>query len=256
MSLATFTDIPVRFSILKAYGRSAMHGYHARLHEMKETVSMQKGTAVDAMIFGHRKVMGYPGAVRRGKEYDQFVEDNPDTEILTMKDYDTARYMADAVLNCEHAKPWMIGVTQQTLLFEYNGLNCRCTPDVRGDGFVTELKTCRDASDYRFPWQARSMGYPVQLIMQAIGCELNGYPAPRQLIVAVESTRPCPVTVFELTERSQDRARRTLMLWSERLKTAEASGQYPPYSQAIVPLDEPEDAPDLVYGTDEEGEPA
>lgn len=247
-----FRDIPVRFSVLKAYGRSAMHGYHARTTEMKETASMQKGTATDAMIFGHRKVLPYPGAVRRGKEYDQFVLDNPDTEILTQKDYDTARYMADAVLNAEHAKEWMIGVTQQTLMFEYVGLHCRCTPDIRGDGFVTELKTCRDASDYRFPWQARSMGYPVQLWMQKIGCELNGYPIKRQMIVAVESTRPCPVTVFELTERSQDKAAKQLMLWAERLKVCEASGMFPPYSQAIVPLDEPEEDVELVYTEEDE----
>ncbi len=253
MTAPSFADVPVRFSVLKAYGRSALHGYHARVTEMKETVSMQKGTAVDAMIFGHRKVCGYPGAVRRGKEYDQFVSDNPDSEILTMKDFDTARYMADAVLSCEYAKPWMIGVTQQTLLFDYMGLLCRATPDIRGDGFLTELKTCRDASDYRFPWQARSMGYPVQLWMQKVACELNGYPIQRLLIVAVESTRPCPVTVFELTERSQDKAARQMMLWMERLKACENSGQFPAYSQAIVPLDEPEDDVDLVYA-DEEGE--
>lgn len=252
MIAPSFADKPIRFSVLKAYGRSAIHGYHARVTEMKETVSMQKGTAVDAMIFGHRKVVGYPGAVRRGKEYDQFVDDNPDTEILTMKDYDTARYMADAVLNCDHAKPWMIGVTQKTLLFDYMGMPCRATPDVRGAGFITELKTCRDSSDYRFPWQARSLGYPVQLWMQKIACELNGYAVPRQLIVAVESTRPCPVTVFELTERSQDKAARQMMLWMERLKSCELSGQFPPYSQAIVPLDEPEDDVELVYADDEE----
>lgn len=249
---ADLRDIPVRFSHLKAYGRSAMHGYHARLNDMKPTSSMQRGTAVDALIFKTREVCGYPGAQRRGKEYDLFVADHPDTEILTMSEFEKAKAIADAVLSCDYAKPWLDGVSQDTLFFDYMGLRSRSTTDVRGNGFVCDLKTTRDASDYRFPWQARSMGYPVQLVMQGIAAELNGHSVSRYINLAVETTAPFPVTIFELTPRAIDKASRTLMLWYERLKTSETSLSFPAYSQAIVPLDEPEDAPDLVYGSDEE----
>ena len=46
---ADLRDIPVRFSHLRAYGRSALHGYHARLDELqKPTTAMQRGTATPA----------------------------------------------------------------------------------------------------------------------------------------------------------------------------------------------------------------
>ena len=254
---ADLSDLPVRFSHLKAYGRCAMIGYHARTKDMKQTASMQRGTAVDAMIFGTRKVIAYDGVRNlRHAAYKDFVDDNPDTEILTVAEYDKARRMVDALRSCEYAAPWMTGVTQQTLHFDYMGLRCRATPDWRGNGFVNDLKTTRDASDFRFPWQARSLGYPVQLLMQGIACELNGYPMKRYLLTAIESTEPYPVTVFELMPRAIDKAAKTLCLWAEKLKVAEQSHQYPPYSQAIVPLDEPDDAPDLVYGDDDEDDDA
>ena len=243
----SFADYPVRFSILKAYGRSPAHGLHARMEEMKQTRSMQIGTAVDALIFGHRKVCGYPGAVRRGKEFDAFVADHPDTEILTMTDYDKAFFIADAVLNCEAAKPWLAGAKQETLLFEYNGLDCRATPDVRGDGFLTELKTSQTSDPVRFLWHALRMQYHVQLWMQQIACEMHGYKVPRHMIVCCENTAPYPVTVFEIQDRAKDVAARTLALWAERLKTCEQSRQWPGYSQAIVPLDVPEDEPEYVF---------
>lgn len=249
-------DLPVRFSHLKAYGRSAMHGLHARTTEIKQTSAMQRGTAVDALIFGHRKVIGAPmKRDERSAAYKEFLAENPDTEILTMAEFDKARWMADAIRACEYAKPWMQGATQATLMFDWMGLKCRATPDWRGDGFLTELKTTVDASEYKFPWQARRMSYPVQMWMQGIACELNGWPISRYFIVAAESSAPYVVSVFELTPRSLDKASRQLMLWAERLKTAESSGMWTPYSEAIIPLDEPEDDPELVYPDDEtEGE--
>ena len=64
---------PVRFSHLRAYGRSAMHGHHARTQpEQEPTAAMQLGSAVHALVLGNKPVVAYPGAVRRGKEWEAF----------------------------------------------------------------------------------------------------------------------------------------------------------------------------------------
>lgn len=94
--MSSLSQLPVRFSHLRAYGRSAMHGHHARLTEAAQTVSMERGTAVHALVFGNRQVCGYPGPTRRGKDYDAFVAEHPDAEILTGAEFDKARRMADA----------------------------------------------------------------------------------------------------------------------------------------------------------------
>jgi len=238
---------PVRFSHLKAYGKSALHGYHARSGpDDEQTYAMERGTAVHAILFETRKVAGYPGPVRRGKEYEAFVAAHADHEILTMADYDKARRMADAVRQHKLAWPLLQGVREETLLFRWNGMECRSTPDIRGDEFITELKSGATADPERFPYHAtRRMSYHAQMRLEAIAVEKKFRRAPLDhYIVCVEQSEPYPVQVFRLEERALDAGEKLLMLWSERLKVSEASGFFPPYTTCIAPLDIPEDEED------------
>lgn len=252
MSTPDISDTIFRFSHIRAFGRSAMHGLHAIQNEMKPTSAMQRGTAVDALLYGTRKVVGCP-MVRNEKHaaYQQFMAENEGAEILTMAEYDKAHVMVDAIRNCKEAEPWLQGVHQETLLFDYMGLQCRTTPDTRGDGFLTELKTTADGSPEKFRWHALRMAYHSQMWMQGIGCAAKGFDIKRFMIVCVESNPPHPVTVYEWTPEALDMGNRMLVLWTERLRNSIASNVYPPYSTAIVPLGIPEEMPDLVYGDEE-----
>jgi hypothetical protein len=238
---------PVRFSHLRAYGRSGVHGYQARFSpEAQATYAMQRGTAVHALLFDTRKVLGYHGATRRGKEYDAFVEANPETEILTMTEYDKARGMVEALRASEVAKPYLQGVTEQTILFRWMGEDCRSTPDVRGADFVTELKTCPVSEPTRFNWHALKMSYHAQMRFEAIAAGVK-----QCYLVAVEVTPPYPVTTFKLTDRALEQGEKLLMLWMERLRGCEQSQQWMPYCSSVVDLDVPEDAVELTYGDEE-----
>jgi hypothetical protein len=214
------------------------------------TYAMERGTAVHALLFGTRKVCGYPGATRRGKEFDAFAAAHPDHEILTQAEYDKARRMADAVLACKLAEPYLKGVVEETLLFRWMGMDCRATPDVRGANFLTELKTSASAEPMKFTWQALRMAYHAQMRMQQIA-ERHNDPAARAMpqcfIVCVEASEPYPVTVFEIDRRTLEIGEKLLMTWAERLKNCEASGTFPPYCQSIFPLIAPEDL-ELEYG--------
>ena len=248
------TDLirPVRFSHLRAYGRSAMHGHHAMTRaDDEQTYAMERGTAVHAILFGTRKVCGYPGAQRRGKEYDAFAAERTDHEILTMAEYDKARRMADAVRGCELAAPWLKGAVEQTILFKWMGLDCRATPDVRGDGFLTELKTSATADPMRFSWQALRMHYHAQMRMQQFACSASPFHVNDCYIVCVESAEPYPVTVFKFEERALEAGEKLLVLWAERLKNAEASNTFTPYVSCVVPIDIPDEEAELVFADDE-----
>jgi hypothetical protein len=238
----------VRFSHLRAYGRSAAHGRHAMLNDSEETYAMERGSAVHALLFKTKKVMGYPGATRRGKEYAAFAAMHTDAHILTMSEYDKALKMAEAIAECKLAQPFLQGVTEETLLFRWNGLNCRATPDVRGDDFVTELKTSSSADPMKFVWHARRMAYHAQLRFQEYGCAANKFPVNDHFIVCVESDAPHPVTVFHLEPEAREEGERMLTLWAERLKNCEASNAYPPYVDCVVPLVWPKDDFELDYG--------
>lgn len=224
-----------------------MHGHAARLRDSKTTGAMQRGTAVHGLVSGKRTVVAYPGATRRGKEYDAFVAANPDSEILTGTEYEKARNMADAVRQSKVAEPYLVGTWEETLLFRWMGLDCRATPDCRGVEFITELKTASTSDPARFIWHARKMVYHAQLRFQEYACESLEMDVCDHWIVCVESEDPHPVTVFHLEPEAREEGEKLLTLWGERLKNCEAAGQFPPYVQTTVPLVWPKDD-ELIFG--------
>ena len=244
---APLSTLPVRFSHLRAYGRSALHGQHARLVEMDPTYAMQRGTAVHALLLGGRKVCGYPGKVRNGKQYDAFVAEHADCEILTSAEYEKACRMADAVRASELAMSVLQGDVEQTLRFRWMGLDCRATPDVRGPNYLTELKCSASSDPVRFPWHALRMHYHAQMRMQQIACgsEPDGLEC---FVVCVEDKAPYPVTVFRMEPRALEAGGKLLVLWAERLKNSEASQNWPGYVQCIAPIDVPDEETELIFG--------
>jgi hypothetical protein len=241
----------VRFSHLRAYGRSAMHGHLARSKEMKPTAAMELGSAVHALVLDNHAVIAYPGATRRGKEWEAFkAAQSPKAIILAAGDYEKAQGMAKAVAASEVAKPYLQGEVEETIEFPYLYLPCRATPDVRGRKFITELKTAMTSDPARFQWHALRMHYHAQMMMQLSACDWKGYDKVEDAyIVCVESAEPYPVTVFKFTVRALDAGYKLLTLWAERLKNCELSNEFPAYSQAVVELDVPDDT-ELEFGSE------
>lgn len=238
--------LPIRFSHLRAYGVSAAHGYHSRVSEWKPSATMLLGTAVHAMAFKTGRVISYP-KVRRGKEWEEFKWENSNAQILTETEFVKAANMAGALLSCPLACSVMQGETEKTILFDWFGRKCRATPDVKGNGFVTDLKTCESADPAKFVWSSLRFKYHAQMRMQ-----LEGAFEGAAYIVAIESTLPHPVTVFRVTDEALIEGEKLLTLWMERLKTCEESDSYPPYVQTIVPLDVPRDDELDFEGVDDE----
>ena len=253
--MAEFDHLPtIRFSHLRAFGRSAAHGLHAFKAEKEQTSAMQRGTAVHALLFGTRKVVGYQG-VRRGKDYDAFAAERPDTEILTMAEYDKALFMAGAVSDCKLAAPFLKGETEHTIKFRWHDLDCRATPDVRGDDFLTELKTSKSSDPAKFLWHARRMQYHAQLRFQQFASERptmvqEARKIRDHYIVCVESDAPYPVTVFHVEPEALIEGEQLLTLWAERLKNSASSDFYPGYTDCIMPLVWPKD--DVIEFGEEE----
>lgn len=230
--------LPVRFSHLRAYGRSAAHGNYARtIGIIDPSYAMERGTAVHALLFDTRKVCGYPGKARYGKEYEKFAAERQDCEILTMTEYDKARRMADAARASTLAAPYLQGVCEQTIHFRWMGVDCRSTPDVRGGDYLTEVKTSSSAEPEKFTWHALRMAYHAQMRMEQIAS--GGQ--KQCFIVCIESDPPHPVTVFQIDKRTLELGEKLLVLWMERLKASEAAGQFPPYTQMVWPLSAPEE---------------
>jgi len=224
---------------------------------------LDKGSGVHSLLLGGKRVVYYDketatgrSAPRNGKDWEAFKALNEDALILSRSEYDVSNRIADAVRSNELAMMALTGVKEQTLRFEWQGLQARTTPDCRANdhSFVTELKTCRSSRPGRFSSQAFWMYYHAQMAFHIEGMKANGLvkrgQIPTAYIVAVCSAEPYPVTVFKLTDKALEQGRKSLILWTEQLRGCIESRHFPAYSQAVVDLDVPE-GDELVFADGE-----
>ena len=240
---------PVRFSRLKLMSRSPAH-YAA--YEQEETASIEKGRALHALVLGGPRVVCYPGAVRRGKEYEAYAEKFSDALILNRSDYASAMGMAEAVKAHPRAMELLQGSPEVELDWSFLGRACQSHIDVVGSDYLTELKSTRNCHPDRFKWQARQLGYHAQLAFYDEAVRFSGSEPRAHYIVAVESSAPFVVTTLRLTDRMLDEGRRLVRLWMERLLACEAAGAWPGYCESTVDLDVPEDDAELTFADEEE----
>jgi hypothetical protein len=235
---------PLRFHVLRTLGQQSPA--HAKRvldgGEDGPSAPMELGTATHALILGTKRVMSYPGAVRRGKEWEAFQIDHADALILNKSDNERAHRMAEAVAGYRHAHDLMSGQPEQQILWSLNGRECRSTPDSYSPVWVADLKTTRSSEPGWFSRCAIRAHYHTQLAWYRMALIASGFARPCEAyIVAVESTAPYPVTVFRLTQRAMEAGERQIHAWFERFRACEESQQWPPYAQSAVDLDLPED---------------
>jgi len=235
---------PIRFHLLRTLGRRSPEHARAVLDGTAEPIAgaaIERGSAVHALVLGGAKVTFFPGAARRGKEWEQFERDNEGAIILPRGEYDKTQRMADAVRACREARPLLDGTREQTVVWRESGQACRATPDAFQADNVTELKTCREADPRWFGREAIRRDYHAQLAWYTDGLLAAGLARPRSAhIVAVESSAPYPVVVFRLTDDAIEMGRRSCRLWFERLRVCQDTGEWPGYAQGVVDLDVPD----------------
>lgn len=224
----------VRFSLLKYIARSPAHYLHALTSERPDTAAMRLGRLVHTRVLGGDAVAVYDGE-RRGKAWLEYATANEGREIVTIKEYDAAAPIADAVLRNADARELIIDAAHETQVsWSSAGRACTGRLDVLGDTYVADLKTTNDASPAGFARQAYRMGYHAQLAWYCDGAK-----RPDAYLIAVESSAPYPVTVMQITPAMLDEGRRQYRTWFELLRNCEDSNQWPEYAQTVVPLDVP-----------------
>lgn len=253
-------SLPVRFSHLKEMGRSAAHCFHAMQFDKEPTLAMRMGSGVHSLILGGPPVLCCPTKQRRGKEYDAwFVLQEPNSIVLSKKDYDRAHRIAESVRGNRLANQVLFApgtVYEETIFWEQNGRARRSTPDARSKRHLVDLKSCRSAEPEKFRWDAIRMGYHVQLAdyAQAMTAQ-NGY-APRDVyVVAVEQHAPHLCTVHRLTPGALERGAKQASEWLAKLIECEQAGVWPGYVDTIQDFDVPLDIEtDLVWDDDNSDE--
>lgn len=236
----------LHFSRLKNMARSPAHFRAAILEPSEPSPAMKFGTLVHSLALGGEFVV-YDGD-RRGKAWTEFSAAHEGTLIVTAKEHERAKRVAEAVLTDPVAAPLLDGEREIEWKARLYGRACGGRVDVyKRAAHLVDLKTTTDAHPDRFQYAALRLAYHAQMSFYRDALGHNG----AVYLVAVEVTSPFAVTVMRLTERALDEGAKMNRLWVERLNVCEATDEWPAYCQSPVPLDVVEDD-ELTFGNDAE----
>lgn len=250
---------PVRFHNLRETGKSPAHGRASFVSGYSpDSLATRIGAGTHAMMFDKPWIV-YKGRRVKGRlkkdgtktesDWDKFSKEHAGKVIMSPSEHAHAEAMCRAVKEHPIANRLLFGegiVHEQTIEFVQGGRARRSTPDARGAFHITELKSARCVERQRFCRDAGYRGYAAQLADQCAAVQaLTGRKPREAYIVAVESSWPHVVQVFQATDRALELGAHLCREWLDRLTLCEQTGDWPGYSVRIEALEVWEDfAPD------------
>lgn len=233
--------IPVRFSRLKHMSASAAHYWQACQDDNEQTIALRFGRGFHALCLG-TPVHHWTGKNRNSNEYKAFVEENPDTEVMTTKEWNTAHRMFDAVKRHKTADELLFGkgsILEETIEWQFGGRKCTSRPDSRrGTELLVDLKSTVCSEPRKFNRDAVFRGYHSQFSFytHSIADQFGAFP-DHAFCVAVEKKKPHVVTVLEVPKETLEEGEKAWRLWWEQLMTCEAANVWPGYTEAIEKIE-------------------
>jgi hypothetical protein len=258
-------SLPVRISRLKLMGRSPAHYREACKYGdgAGETLALKLGNVSDAIAFdkpvavwNQRTASGkLSPRSKTSKAWIGFQAANAGKVIATPSEVAKATGMVEALKADPHARALLFASTvRRDVEIEWTCLGRRCVShlDALSPVAVADLKTCETADPERFNKSALWYRYHAQLAFYVDACKAAGLGDRDAYIVAVESSAPYPVTVFQLDDDALTAGRKLYRVWLERLLACEAANEWPAYAQSVVRFTVPDEEPaTLLIGGEE-----
>lgn len=214
--------------------------YKAHLEQPDvETDAMRLGRACHTAVLEPmqflREFALWDGGRRAGKTWDSFVAANDGKTILTQDQYDTAVAVQKSVRSHKVASRYLSepnGRAEVSIrwVHERTGVAIKCRLDLLCS-VVLDLKTCRDPSPAKFAAVCAQYGYAMQLALYRDAACAAGLGALPGKIIAVQSTEPHDVVVYDLDGELQAlgtaQYEKALDLLVECTKSGDWPGQHP-----------------------------
>lgn len=245
----------VNYSRLKHFARTPAHAREHILHPPKPTDAMELGTAIHmAILEPARFAAEYvraPKCDRRttiGKaQWSEFEDAHKGRNYLSGDEWEQCEGMAEAVSKHQLANDLLYGEGRNEVSVIWNdqgtGMLCRARLDrfkrYLGCSYVIDIKSTADASPAAFQRQVARLGYHIQTAFYLDGLETLAPGKRRFLNIAIETTAPFGIIVYEMDPDTlaEGRAcyRRYLAEWAECKRT----NIWPSYPGGIYPLSLP-----------------
>lgn len=245
-----------RLKVLRDH--SPAHLRYQMDHPEEPTDAMRLGAAIHTCVlepdlFPTLYVRGIEGdgrtkSVKEARE--ALAAEFPRHHILKPSDYDTCLAIRDSVGRHPRTRHLLQGERERSAVWRdpETDVLCRGRFDdiARSVGAIADLKSCEDASPFRFPSSIFSYGYHLQAAMYLRGARALGIDADTFVFIAVEKKPPFAVVVYQLNSAAISDGERELdplmALWAK----CEASGEWPCYSTDVLTVDLPVWAPKQI----------
>ena len=130
---------------------------------------------------------------RNAKAFKEALSENPET--FTIKEYNSAMYLAEALHNNKHAMDLLSGLDKEVpMIGNLFDKPFRCKADAIGNGRIIDLKTCADIG--RFESDAKNFKYTCQVY---IYCNLFGMDYKDFYFLAIDKNTN-DVGIYEVSE--------------------------------------------------------
>ncbi len=224
----------INFSKLKFLFKSAAHFQHALTAEDEDTTPRRIGRcfhmATLEPIRFQADVVTWGGGRRAGKEWEKFVEQSGDKEILTPDEMEQVTGMALAVRRSDALKYLEAAQVEVAISWEIEGVRAKGIPDaVSIDGFLSDLKSTGDASPEAFGRDVLRMHYLAQLAWYVDGWKAAHGVDLEPVLIAVETKAPHAVGVYRIRPEQLDLGRSEYRRALDILKACRASGVWGGY---------------------------
>lgn len=240
------------WSTLKLMGKSPAH-YKERLDHPPgpDSDAMAKGRIVHLAALEPEKlgdVAIWEEGVRRGRAWDAFRADNRGKELVTRATYDEALAigaaarrapMAVKYLNDGEAEVSMQWTHKVSAWLGNDGysIDCKGRVDfVANCGALVDLKTTRDAAPQAFARQCFNLEYHCQAAFYVDGYAAEHGKTLPFVVVAVETTRPYVVQVYEVPEELLELGRERYRTLLDTLNHCRTHNEWAGYGTTAMPL--------------------
>lgn len=198
----------------------------------RETEDMMLGTAIHAKMlepksFDETYVVMVPfnGTTREGKAIKaDYVRNEADGKILLKANHgDIITGLYNSAQKNDLAMSYMKGDIELSHYSEFMGVPVKVRPDVKGKDFISDIKTCQDASPKAFRYDVYKYKWHIQA---AFYCAVLGYTMDQFKFIAMQKNYPYDVVVYTLSEQMQEEGYNLMVeavrKWCIYLETGEA----------------------------------
>lgn len=230
---------------------------HFKGMERKETKAMTFGSAAHMAVLEPDLLertygclpKGHNGTTTAGKAATQAVKE---AGLIPLK-YDEYQGVL-RIRDLLHADPLIQRLTSGAVyeqsaywIDEETGELCRCRPDIYSPALkmMADVKTCRDASAWKFGKDIEDYGYHVQDAFYSDGWQAaGGGDVDAFVFIAIESEAPHLFQIYELDPTDKDQGRAIYRQALNRYAECKRTGIWPGYAGGVQTITRPKWARD------------